>query len=54
MLLMTVNFNQFSESKCLGANKNGNSPALNLNLLNDGLFILLFLFQVVRTLQIQM
>ena len=24
---MTVNFNQFSESKCLGANKNGNSPA---------------------------
>ena len=26
---------------------------MNLNLLNDGLFLLLFLFQVVRTLQIQ-
>lgn len=27
MLLMTVNFNQFSESKCLVAKNHGNSPA---------------------------
>ena len=27
MLLMTVNFKQFSGSKCVGANKHGNSPA---------------------------
>ena len=27
MLLLTVNFNQFSESKCLGAKNHGNSPA---------------------------